>query len=139
MNHFKIIMTKPLKEILTGTLRKDDLVSFLNKNPSLFNDTIKTSLGDLKPQSWRAAWLVQHYMQKNDLHIKRKINSILKVIINKEDGHQRELLKILLAMELTEKQEGILFDKCISIWEDINKSPSVRSFAFLIITNTVKK
>ena len=41
--------------------------------------------------------------------------------------------------KLTERQEGILFDKCISIWEDINKSPSVRSFAFLIITNTVKK
>ena len=42
-------------------------------------------------------------------------------------------------MELTEKQEGILFDKSITIWEDINKSSSVRSIAFLILSNIVKK
>lgn len=132
-------MTKSLNEILIGRLRKDELVEFLKKNPNLFDETIRVALCDEKPQSWRAAWLVQHYMQKNDKHIKSKINSILKVILNKEDGHQRELLKILLSLELTEKQVGILFDKCMIIWEDIKKSPSVRGFAFLIITNTVKK
>jgi urate oxidase len=42
-------------------------------------------------------------------------------------------------MRLTEKQEGILFDKCMNIWEDISKSPSVRGFAFQIIITTVKK
>lgn len=132
-------MTNSLNKILTDSLRKDAMVGFLKTNPTLFEETIKVSLGDEKPQSWRAAWLVKHYMQRNDKHIRPKINSILKVILNKEDGHQRELLKILIDMELNERQEGILFDKCIRIWEDISKSPSVRGFAFLIITNTVKK
>lgn len=132
-------MTQSLNHILTDRLQKDQMVAFLKKNPTLFDETIKISIGDDKPQSWRAAWLVKHYMQKNDRHVKPKINLILKVISNKGDGHQRELLKILLEMELNEKQEGILFDKCMNIWEDIAKSPSVRSFAFLILINTVKK
>ncbi|MBU0474073.1 MAG: hypothetical protein KKF62_07900 [Bacteroidetes bacterium] len=132
-------MTNSLNKILTGALRKEQMVDFLKKNPTLFDETINISLGDYQPESWRAAWLIKHYMNKNDKRITKYINAILKVLVNKKDGHQRELLKILLAMELTEKQEGILFDKCITIWEDINKSPSVRSFAFLILTNTVKK
>ncbi len=132
-------MTEALQSILTLSLRKEKLVAFLRKNPSLFDETIEVSLGNEKPQSWRAAWLIGHLIAKNDKRIKPHIKSILKVIKEKEDGHQREFLKILIKMNLSEKQEGILFDKCISIWEDINKSPSVRGFAFLIITNTVKK
>ena len=132
-------MTESLHHILTDNLRKDKMVAFLKKNPNLFDETLKVSLCDKEPQSWRAAWLLKHYMSKNDERISPSINKILKAVPTKKDGHQRELLKILLEMELTEKQEGILFDKCICIWEDINKSSSVRSFAFLIITNTVKK
>ena len=132
-------MTESLQNILTTLLRKDKMVAFLKKNPNLFDETLKVSLGNKEPQSWRAAWLLKHYMSKNDARVIPSINKILKAIPNKKDGHQRELLKILLEMELTKKQEGILFDKSISIWEDIDKSPSVRSFAFLVLVNTVKK
>jgi hypothetical protein len=132
-------MTKSLNQILTGHLRKDELVTFLKKHPDLFRESIEVALGNSQPEAWRAAWLIMHYMTKNDKRIIKYINAILKALPSRKDGHQRELLKILLEMKLTEKQEGILFDRCISIWEDINKSPSVRSFAFLIITNTVKK
>ena len=132
-------MTKSLDNILTARLRKVEMVAFLKKNPNLFEETVKISLGDEEPQSWRATWLVKHYMAKNDKRIVKNINSILKVLPNKKDGHQRELLKILIDMKLTEKQEGILFDKCFTIWEDISKSPSVRGTAFSIIVSTVKK
>ncbi len=132
-------MTESLQNILTETLRKNEMVSFLKKNPNLFDETLKVSLGDKEPESWRAAWLVKHYMTKNDSRVVKSIKSILKGLPNKKDGHQRELLKILMDMELTEKQEGILFDKCFTIWEDISKSSSVRGTAFSIIVNTVKK
>ncbi len=132
-------MTNTLNQILTDTLRKEEMVSFLKKNPNLFDETLKVSLGDKEPESWRAAWLVKHYMTRNDSRVRKYINSILKALPNKKDGHQRELLKILIDMKLTEKQEGILFDNCFTIWEDIRKSSSVRGTAFLIIINTVKK
>jgi len=132
-------MTNTLNQILTDTLRKEEMVSFLKKNPNLFDETLKVSLGDKEPESWRAAWLVKHYMSKNDPRVITNINSILKALPNKKDGHQRELLKILMDMKLSEKQEGILFDKCFTIWEDISKSSSVRGTAFSIIVDIVKK
>ena len=132
-------MTKSLQNILTARLRKNEMVAFLKKNPILFDETLEVSLGDKEPESWRAAWLINHYMTKDDKRIKKNINAILKILPNKKDGHQRELLKILMEMELTEKQEGVLFDVCFTIWEDISKSSSARGTALLIIFNTVKK
>jgi hypothetical protein len=115
------------------------MVLFLRKNPELFVETVKISLGDESPQSWRAAWLIGHYMKNNDAVLRPYINSILSGIIAKEDGHQREFLKILNRMELTDDQEGRLFDVCLTIWEEIHKSPSVRGTAFQTILNIVKK
>ncbi len=132
-------MNKSLQNILSESLHKDELVFFLKKNNGLFDETVQIALGDDEPQSWRAAWLLKSYITKNDRRIREHLNSFLKRIDGKKDGHQREFLKLLMKMELTEKQEGILFDKCITIWEDISKSSSVRATAFLIIVNTVKK
>ena len=131
-------MTESLQQILTASLRKDKLLTFLKENPNFFDETLKVSLQDKEPESWRAAWLIFHFMNKNDSRVTKKINAILKAISNKKDGHQRELLKILIKMNLTEKQEGVLFDRCITIWEDISKSSSVRGIAFSIFVNIVK-
>ena len=132
-------MQKSLDDILTGRLRKNELVSFLRKNPELFDETVRISLGDERPQSWRAAWLIGHYMEDNDAILLPYVDSVLSNISGKEDGHQRELLKILNRLELTEDQEGRLFDTSLSIWEEIHKSPSVRGTAFQTILNIVKK
>ena len=42
-------------------------------------------------------------------------------------------------MHLTENQESLLFDVCLTIWEDIAKSPSVRGTAFKFLLKIVKK
>lgn len=132
-------MTESLEYILTGSLRKEKLTSFLKKNQNLFGEVIGIALGNAKPQAWRAAWLLGQCITKNDKRISPHISSILKVLLEKEDGHQREFIKILSRMKLNEKQEGLLFDKAIAIWKDINKSSSVRSSAFLVIVTTVRK
>ena len=36
-------------------------------------------------------------------------------------------------MEIPELLEGIVFDKCASLWESPRKSPSVRIIAFKVI------
>jgi len=132
-------MQKSLDDILTGRLRKQELVSFLEKHPELFEQTIKITLGDVQPQAWRAAWLIGHYMEHNDARLLPYVDSILSNIAAKGDGHQRELLKILNRMELNEDQEGILFDVSLSIWEEVHKSPSVRGTTFLTILSIVEK
>jgi len=132
-------LQKSLDDILTGRLRKNELVSFLRKHPELFEETVKVSLQDEQPQSWRAAWLIGHFMENNDVVLMPYVDSFLSRISGKGDGHQRELLKILNRMKLTEDQEGRLFDVSLSIWEEIHKSPSVRGTAFQTILNIIKK
>jgi hypothetical protein len=61
------------------------------------------------------------------------------MFLGEQIRHQREFLKILLRMELNNKQEGKLFDICMTIWEDINKSPSVRILAFSTLVSLTKK
>jgi len=132
-------MEKSLEDLLTGRLRKQELITFLDNNPELFEQTVKISLSDVQPQAWRAAWLIGNYMVKNDARLMPHVDSILSNIAGKGDGHQREMLKILNLMELTEDQEGILFDISLSIWEEIHKSPSVRGTAFQAMLSIVEK
>ena len=48
-----------------------------------------------------------------------------------------KLLKILYKMEINEKYEGIIFDICIRLWEQISKEPSVRMTALKFIIKIV--
>jgi hypothetical protein len=104
---------------------KVDLVSFMNAHPEDFEEAIKLAVADKQPYSWRAAWLLWSCMEENDKRIQVYINDIISALTSKNDDHQRELLKILHQMELSEENEGILFNICSGVWEKINKKPSV--------------
>ena len=132
-------MDQSLDEILTGRLGKKRIVTFLENHPELFDDVVKISLGDKDPQSWRAAWMIYHCMETNDNRILPHIDSILSVLSDKKDGHQREFLKVIRNMNLTEDQESFLFDICLTIWEEIEKSPSARGTAFETMLKIVEK
>ncbi|MDP3832196.1 MAG: hypothetical protein Q8Q47_13085, partial [Ignavibacteriaceae bacterium] len=75
----------------------------------------------------------------NDRRIKKHLSRIVNSVKSKNDGHQRELIKILSQMELSPKHEGVLFDICLNVWEQISKSPSVRMTAIKFIIKIVKK
>ncbi|HKB87480.1 MAG TPA: hypothetical protein VKD08_14990 [Ignavibacteriaceae bacterium] len=118
---------------------KDEMISFLRANPDHFTEAIELAISDKQPYSWRAAFLLWGSMEENDRRVKKYIKRIVNSLKTKRDGHQRELLKILYKMEIDEKYEGIIFDICIRIWEQINKNPSVRITALKYIFRIVKK
>lgn len=64
-------------------------------------------------------------MEDNDPRISPYILKIIECLHQKKDGHQRELLKILYRMDLSEEQEGVIFDLCMNVWEQVGKTPSV--------------
>ncbi len=121
------------------TLYKDEMISFLKSNPEYFEEAIQLAISDKQPYSWRAAFSLWGTIEENDKRIKRHIESIVNCIQEKEDGHQRELLKILYKMEISEKYEGKIFDICMNLWEQISKNPSVRMTAFKFILKISKK
>ncbi|NWF88335.1 MAG: hypothetical protein HXY50_02625 [Ignavibacteriaceae bacterium] len=131
-------MTSVLEEKLI-TSYKEEVVSFLNNHPEYFEEAIQLAIADKQPFSWRAAFLLVNCMKKNDNRVQKYINQIVESIKTKKDGHQRELLKILFNMEIKGKHEGKLFDVCMSLWEQINKQPSIRITALKFILKIAKK
>ncbi len=115
------------------------MISYLDAHPEDFEQAIELAISNKQPYSWRAAWLLWSCMEGNDPRILGYIKKIIAALADKNDGHQRELLKILLLMELNEEYEGFLFQVCVTIWEKINKKPSVRFTAFQFMVKIAKK
>lgn len=118
---------------------KDEMISIMNAHPEYFEEAVELAVSDKQPYSWRAAWLLWSVIEEDDKRIKRFIKRIVNAAKTKSDSHQRELLKILLMMELEEKAEGVLFDLCMNIWEQISKAPSVRINALKLIVKIANK
>ncbi len=115
------------------------MIAHLTGHQDDFEEAIRLAIADKQPYSWRAAWLLWSCMEKNDPRIRTHIRTIIDVIPSKRDGHQRELLKILQQMEISEEDEGYLFDFCVTIWEKIHNRPSVRWLAFNTIVSIAKR
>ncbi|MEP1307203.1 MAG: hypothetical protein ABJK11_05680 [Balneola sp.] len=131
-------MSTPLEQVLLRR-NKSEMIQFLSKNPEHFDKAMLLAMGIEPPLCWRAAWLIGGVIKKNDPRIKPHIPKIIQVLPDRNDGHQRELLKILLKMDLTEDFESLLFDLSVNVWEQVRKQPSVRSFAFKGMVKVAEK
>ncbi|WP_337873520.1 hypothetical protein [Ignavibacterium sp.] len=68
-------------------------------------------------------------MKYNYIRVKKYLRSIITSLSLKSDGYQRDLLRILYRMKLSDKNEGLIFDACIRLWEQIGKAPYVRGYS----------
>ncbi|MFT7035832.1 MAG: hypothetical protein ACJA2S_004356 [Cyclobacteriaceae bacterium] len=128
-----------LEIMFSSRISIEAMVKVVNSSAENFNETIQLACTNKTPQSWRAAWILGHCTKKNDQRISDFLNVLITTVDKKKDGHQRELIKLIIKNKLNEEQEGLLFDICMNIWETSNKSPSVRYFAFQFIVTIVKK
>ncbi len=128
-----------MKEILAWRFKKEELAKLLNADREKFDQTLKLALQDVHPVSWRAAWMLYHTMEEHDRRLQPCLPRLIEALKGKGDGHQRELLRIIGLLEITEEYEGILFDACMEIWEQVGKIPSVRIFAFRFIVRIARK
>ncbi len=129
----------PNIEILLSKYVKPEADRVLKKYPALIEQIVPLCLTDKAPMCWRAAWVVRSAMDEDDKRVKPYIDEILGVLPDKSDGHQRELMKLLQRMKLTDDQEGMLYDISVSIWESVRKKPSVRYIAFEHIITMIRK
>jgi hypothetical protein len=126
-------------EMIGKTIPKESMLAFLDQYPELIQYTLDLSIRNHQPHSWRAAWLIKLKCKKNDPLVIPYLERMIAAIDGKQDGHQRELMKIVIKLPWNEDQEGILFDKCLVICRSLSKSPSVRIVAFQILTKLILK
>ena len=134
-------MSGKILETLGGNLNRDMVTDLLENGfyDNNFSFLINHMMEEEKHTSWRTAWVVVHLMNKDDPKIKKHLTKIIKSIEGKNDGHQRELIKIVRKMSLNEDQKGLFFDVCMNIWEAVNKQPAVRYYCGLFIIEMAKK
>lgn len=130
-------METKLEFILTNSY-KAEMISYLKSHPEDFEEVIKLAISDKQPYSWRASWLLWSCMDKNDKRVRKYLKKIIDAIPAKKDNQQRELLMILLRMELNENFEGQVFDICLNIWGKVEKNPSLRYNAFKLLVRISK-
>lgn len=118
---------------------KAQMIAHMKSNPEDFEEAMNLSLSNKQPYSWRAAWLLWSCLKKNDPRLEGYIKKIIDSMPSKADGHQRELLKILQLTEINEEYEAYLLDMCVDIWKQVNKKPSVRFNAFIMMVKIAKK
>ncbi|MBO6622780.1 MAG: hypothetical protein JJ892_05650 [Balneola sp.] len=131
-------MSDTLRSVLIRR-RKYEMVEFMTNHTESFDQAMKLALENEENLSWRSAWLVAGIMNKNDQRVKPFIQRIIDALPFRDDGHQRELLKILLKMELDEEFESLLFDISVTLWEQVRKQSSVRYYAFQGMMKVVEK
>ncbi|MGM0648064.1 MAG: hypothetical protein ACQESZ_06725 [Bacteroidota bacterium] len=132
-------MPANLRDILLTRSSKQEMIRFMEDHPEAFDEALQLSMLNEEQYSWRAAWLVNHSMNKDDARVKSHIEAITDSIPGKSDGHIRELMKILLQMQPGDDEEGKIFDLAISTWEQAGRQPSVRQVAFRLIVKSVEK
>ncbi|WP_139958780.1 hypothetical protein [Flavicella sediminum] len=132
-------MKTDLEELFLTRRSKESLLEFANANPHTFDELLLYGLKVDAPNAWRSAWLICHLMKKNDKRIRPHLSILTETLLLKKDGHQRQLLLILLQMELDEETEGLVFDLSMTIWEDVQKIPSTRITAFKLVYKIAEK
>lgn len=122
--------TRPLLAHLNERQPKSAWMALMKAHPEFFEEALDLALSDKHPEGWRCAWLVSHIMHINDQRIQPLMLKMVQSLKRIRSGHQREMLNIISKMKLEEEHEGVLFDACLTIWEDVSKQPSVRITAF---------
>ncbi len=131
-------METPLEHVLMA-FHKQEMIAWLETHPESFAEAVYLAVADKQPYSWRAAWLLWSCMEDDDPRIRPFISGMIECLEDKRDGHQRELLKILYRMDISEAQEGLIFNLCMNVWEKVGKAPSVRHNAFRMIVRIASK
>jgi len=130
-------METRLEHVLTH-FYKEGMIRHLAEHPEDFEEALQLAVSNKQPYSWRSAWLLWSCMEMDDARVKGSIKKIIELLPTLKDGHQRELLKILQMMELCEEEEGLVFNLCLTVWEQIHKAPSVRWHAFMTLLKIAK-
>lgn len=107
-------------------------------NNELLRKFVKYAISEEK-HAWRAAWIISKYSEQTteDLNIYADgfINAAKEI---QADGHLREILKIIVHLNLNEDQNSEVFDLCLSLLQDNRRQSSVRSIAFQFLIKISK-
>ncbi|NQZ78034.1 MAG: hypothetical protein HRT61_18315 [Ekhidna sp.] len=118
---------------LTQRIHKESLLAQIQSDTNNFDLLLTWSLESDQPVGWRSAWLLRQILKVKDSRLSGKIAVMLSRFQTFNESQKREWLKALLNQELTDEEEGVLFDFCMSEWQKISNHPALRASAIQVI------
>ena len=117
-------MSTKVLQLLEGRIDRKKIKSYLKEELKEFEFLISHMQKSEKPSSWRSAWVIQHIMKNNDVRLQKPLSKIIKNISDKDDGHPRELMKIVRKMKTTTLYKNICWF--------ISSGSNIFSFLFIL-------
>ena len=132
--------TDLIDELLTRYQgRKEELLAELQSRDELHPLIVELAAQYSRPKSWRYAWLTFHLLPAGDPSICASLRKLIESLAHCPEGQQREILRILEREEIPEDYTGLLFNHACQIWEQLNKRPGVRIFAFRVMMKVARQ
>lgn len=122
----------PFEEILLS-FHKEEMIEFVNDNPDAMEEALELALTNKQPLSWRSAWLIWSCISYNNPFIVQNIDKIISYIPSARNNQKRELIKILLLVDLSPVQSSTMFDISSALWTDSSLDPSIRMNALKML------
>ncbi len=115
---------------------KSDAVDLI-QNGNYYDQCFDLALSNEQPVAWHTAWALSACQDNHPEKFRNYFPRIIRALPDmQKDGHIRELLKYFRHSKLEdfpENERGMLFDFCISVFEDSRKQPGLRSNALQVI------
>ena len=112
------------------------LTNEIAQNAGYYQILIEIALYDTNQKSWRAAYLVDKINDKHPQLLLPFLNKIIdQVKIEKSAAKRRHFLKLISMNELTNRQQGFLFDFCIKTFTSDKEPVAVRVHAMQVLFN----
>lgn len=87
-------------------------------------------LSDDPKLNWRAAWVLSSIDASQLKKIFPKAQPLINTLQRKEkDGYKREIIKLIMLLDLDEDEEGAFYDAALNIWEDLALASAARLYA----------
>ena len=122
-------LKKELIELLSWRKPKDNFMA-IGERKAFRPYLREIALSDHPQLNWRAAWIMSNMETAIVQETFPSAQELIERLATKsKDGYRREILKVLVHIELNEDEEGALYDAALKMWEDLTLAPAARLYA----------
>ncbi len=116
------------------------LINTIAQNSEFYEVLMEVALYDSNRKSWRAAYLVDKINDNNEKLLYPYLQKMIEqVIIENSTSKKRHFLKLISMNDLTQNQQGYIFDFCVETLKSAKEPVAVRVHAMQILHNIALK
>lgn len=134
-------MKNPEQLLVKGLGKKavTELAAAAAVDETLYKTLLKNVAADESTRAAKSAWALSHVSDINHQFPLKHVDELLRILQSATvGGIQRELLKTLYPIKLTEKQYGKLIDLSFRFLSDPKTDVGVKYYATYILTEAIK-